>query len=203
MKILFFIIITWYFYSINDARAFVVKDVYDAIFDIDQFVADGAVKLFKTGCLDYYKNQSEFEAWVKVNNFRVIPGFAVSRFLNAPERKAYSIKNKDIENGVEADYVLAVDAKNRCSVFVKDANHHKILKTFAKLRNELTKSNLTSTVSSTTQKLSNGRIKTTEFQYYKNEKWYVTLELVESSSKNTFYNFIMTAITQERKDNLN
>ncbi len=177
------------------------RDATDVVFDVDQFIADGAIKLFRTGCLKYYTNQSEFEFWVNRNSFKLIPTFAAVNLLKKPGGKAYSVSNRDSVNNINVDYVLAAEAENQCTVFINKVNIDIVRKSFTKFRSEFMKSNLILNTSSKTKDILGGKLKTIQYEYYKNEQWQMTLEVIESTSKKTFYPFIISAKTKRRMDN--
>lgn len=190
--LLFFLIIT------NTTYA---RDATDAVYDVDQFIADGAIKLFYIGCLKYYSNEAEFEIWIKRNSFRMIPNIASANFLKRPGGKAYSVSNTDFTNDVSVDYVLAAEADNQCTVFIKKVDLSKIRKTFAKLSTKLISSDLTLNSSSKIKNISGGTIKTIEYKYYKEGELHMTIEVTESIFENSVYTFIISAITNNRAGN--
>jgi len=164
-------------------------------FDAEKFIADGAVMLFGAGCLKYYPTQSEFEAWIGRNKFDVISSEYTSGLVQEPGGVAYSVNN----NGVR--YALVAELGNLCTVFVKEVNLGKANEALINLRHGLVKDGVTENISSKEKKLSKGVVKTTEYTYFKDNKWLLTLVVSESTSSQGFFQLAMSAKTQLRANN--
>jgi hypothetical protein len=164
-------------------------------FDAEKYIADGAVMLFGAGCLKYYPNQSEFEAWVRRNKFDVIPSHYTSGLVQEAGGIAYSVNN----NGVR--YALVAEPGNLCTVFVKEVNLGKASEALTNLRHGLSTDSVIEDVSSKEKEHSMGVVRTTEYTYSKEGKWIMTLVVSESTSNQGFFQLAMSAKTQLRANN--
>jgi hypothetical protein len=191
-------ILLLFFFNMDNALA---RDASDAVFDRDRFIAEGAIELFREGCLKYYTRQAGFDVWTRLSKFRVYPDFATQRFIKDPHGKVYSVTYNNATNNFSVEYVLAVETDNLCAVFIKDVNPDIVYKSFAKLSRELTEANTILNIESRVEKLADGSLNTTRYTYTENGKWKMTLETREPASSRVFFDFQIRAISQARADN--
>lgn len=162
----------------------------------EQYIADGAVRVFYAGCLGHYPDQAAFDDWVASNHFDPIPAEHAQGLIREPGGKAYSVNN----NGVR--YALVAEASNLCTVFVKEVNLEYARAALAKARKRLVEKGLEESSAVNKKKLDKGQLTTTEYQY-KEKSGDVVWRLVisESTSTEGFFQLAMSATGKQRANN--
>jgi len=165
-------------------------------FDPEKFIADGAVLLFATGCVKYYSDPEQFSAWIEKNTFDPIPAKHISGLIKEAGGKAWSVNN----NGVR--YVLAAEAGNLCTVFVKEVNLGKARASFTEMRKGLAVPGVDERVQRDEQELDLGTVTTTQYTYSSQGKSVLRLVITESNSEKGFFQLAMSASSGKRQAGL-
>lgn len=163
--------------------------------DAERYVADGAVMLFGAGCIKFYPDGKAFESWIKQNTFDALTESDAKGLLQEPGGIAYSVNN----NGVR--YLLVAQAKNLCTVYVKEANLIYTREALSRLREKIKTKGWSETVTTNDKELEKGLVVTTAYDYYFNGQREMTIVVSESESTQGFFQLAMSATSRQRANN--
>lgn len=153
----------------------------------DTYVAEGAVMLFWNACVKFYPDRTAFDSWVNGNSFDVVPEDMVAGLVREPGGKAYSVNN----NGVR--YLLVVQAKDLCSVFVREVNLDLAAKAFRKWHEALETKGWVKFDEVRIADASRGALRTTEYTYTLAGNEVMSVVVSEAHTNADFFQLAMSA----------
>lgn len=156
-------------------------------FNPDQYVAEGAVKLFWNACVKFYPEQEAFNHWIEQNDFDAVPNSMVKPFIRGPESRVYSVNNQGVR------YLLVAEPSGLCTVFVKEVNHALADQAFARWQETLKDRGWVAFDQVDTHTEEDGALTTTDYAYTLSGRPVMMLVVSKTESRQGNFQLAMSA----------